>query len=667
MPLRFRSQFLWLGFLLFLLNLVALPAWSQSAGVEQSQLVKARLTSPQKKLVPGEECRLTVELEMAPGVHIYGREPGDAGLPTEIEWQLPQDWPTPEENWPQPTLSSEDGLKCFIYNDKLDIEAKMRVPLLATPGQNVTLKAMVIWLACSETCVPGQANVSLTMPVAGVATPAAGNSSSSPAVQGILPGGCVVNELPGAPSATPLTSDSVSSSPDVATSSSDSIAPFQDFASTSPDSVPSSSDSIPEPPVSAPAPLGEAMAVLLAFAGGIILNLMPCVFPVLSLKALALVNSGQAEQRQRKLQALAYSLGVVVSFWLIAGLLLILRQAGQELGWGFQMQSPYFVICMAVLFMGLGYSMLGFWEIGVSLTRLGDVSAHSGSSFLSGVLATVVATPCTAPFMGTALGYALTLPWYSTMLIFTSLGLGMALPVAVLSLWPAWQRLLPQPGAWMETLKQALAFPLLLAAVYFAWVVDVQAGPYVMAALLTAWVALGLALWINGRWGGLNGKLWAKILSVCVALLGLAAPLSVYYSQVQRTIDHGTSDQERSSVPGSINVVGEGEPSAWSPQAVEAVLQSGHPVFVDFGAAWCLTCQFNERAVLQNAKVQQAMRERGVVLLKADWTDRNDSITRELARFGRSGVPLYVYYPDKYSEPRVLSELITVDSVLDIL
>ncbi len=632
MPLRFRSHLLWLGLLLLLLGLVALPAGAQPVGLNLPQQVKARLTSPQTELVPGGECQLKVELEMEPGVHVYGREPGDTGLPTEIAWQLPQGWPAPEENWPQPTPSNEDGFECFIYNNKLDIEARLRVPDSAIPGQTVTLKATISWLACSESCVPGQADVSLALPVAGVATPAAGSSSSSQVAQGILPGGCVIKEPPGAPPA-----------------------------------VPPPSDSDPLPPASAPAPLGEAMAVLLAFVGGIILNLMPCVFPVLSLKALALVNSGQAERSQQKRQALAYSLGVVVSFWLIAGLLLILRQAGQELGWGFQMQSPYFVICMAVLFVGLGFSMLGFWEIGVSLTRLGDVSAQSGSSFLSGVLATVVATPCTAPFMGTALGYALTLPWYSTMLIFTSLGLGMALPVAALSLWPAWQRLLPRPGAWMETLKQALAFPLLLAAVYFAWVVDVQAGPYVVAALLTAWVAVGLAMWINGRWGGLNGKLWAKILAVCVALLGLAAPLSAYYYQIQRTIAHGTPEQARISVPVGLNAVGEGEPSAWSPQAVEAALRSGHPVFVDFGAAWCLTCQLNERAVLQNAKVQQAMRERGVVLLKADWTDRDDRITRELARFGRSGVPLYVYYRDKESEPRVLSELITVDGVLDIL
>ena len=383
--------------------------------------------------------------------------------------------------------------------------------------------------------------------------------------------------------------------------------------------------------------------------GGLILNLMPCVFPVLSLKALALIKAGGEERSHRRLQAGAYSLGVVVSFWAIAGVLLILRAGGERLGWGFQMQSPYFVSAMSALFMALGFNLLGFYEIGLSLTRLGGLGERSGSAFASGVLATLVATPCTAPFMGAALGYALTLSWPQTLAIFTALGVGMALPVALLALWPAWQRFLPRPGAWMETLKQALAFPLFLAAVYFAWIVDVQAGPLVSAAVLVGWVMLGAAVWVYRRWQ-------SAVMALLLAALALGSGWGAYKYSQSRTIDVGTPEQMRRA-----------DVSAWSPQAVEENLRAGHPVLIDFGAAWCLTCQMNEQAVLESPQVKEALRRRGAVLLKADWTERDDAITQELAKFGRSGVPLYVYYAALGAEPVVLSEIITIDDVVKLL
>lgn len=407
---------------------------------------------------------------------------------------------------------------------------------------------------------------------------------------------------------------------------------------------------------------GLPAAIGLAFLGGLILNLMPCVFPVLSIKALELVHASQADLQTQRRRAWSYSAGVVVSFWLAALSLNVLRAFGHRLGWGFQMQSPYFVISAAYVFVALAFNLLGFYEIGLGFTRLGDGGSQARGSFASGVLAVVVATPCTAPFMGAALGYAFTVPWYENLLIFTALGCGLALPLLLLAFWPAWQRLLPRPGSWMVTLRQALAFPLLLTAVYFVWIIEVQAGPYVSAAVLSGWVALGAAVWLYGRWGQ-YGSRGLSILALLLALGGWSAGGIAFYCQVQRTIS--TVDP----TPAAGNTAAESAVwQPWNPQAAEKAAAEGRKVFVDFGASWCLTCQVNERAVLNQKRVLDAFAKHRVLLLKADWTNNDPQITQALEQFGRSGVPLYVYYNGNPGQaPQVLPEVITADMIVNML
>jgi thiol:disulfide interchange protein DsbD len=334
-------------------------------------------------------------------------------------------------------------------------------------------------------------------------------------------------------------------------------------------------------------------ALALAFAGGVILNLMPCVFPVLFLKALALVSSGAEEKRKLRAQGAAYTLGILVSFWIVVALLLVLKAGGAQLGWGFQLQSPWFVAVMCVGLFVLALSLLGFFEIGLRVTSVGGgLAAKQGlaGSFWTGVLATVVATPCTAPLMGAAVGYALAQRAATAFAVFTAVALGLAAPYLLLTLQPAWTRMLPRPGAWMDVLKKLTAIPLLLTVVWLGWV---------FVHLETRTVAT-----VNG---------WA----------------------------------------------------AYTDAALDTARSEHRPVFVDFTADWCLSCKYNEAAVLRSTDVQVALRDDRYVLLRADWTKYDPKITAALAAVGRSGVPTYVVYPADGSAPVVLPELLTKSVVLD--
>lgn len=408
--------------------------------------------------------------------------------------------------------------------------------------------------------------------------------------------------------------------------------------------------------------LGLGIACLLALFGGILLNLMPCVFPVLSLKLMELINSSQEEKNIRKAQAFSYSFGIIVSFWLVAGTLIALRATGQSIGWGFQMQSPYFVVILSYLFLAMSLNMFGIFEIGLGLTRLGNAGSKSKNSFFSGMVATVAATPCTAPFMGTSIGYALTLPWWQALTIFTILGLGMALPLVLLTVWPSWQRLLPKPGAWMVTLRQLLAFPLLLASVYFVFIVDSQAGPYVTAAVLSGEVTLGFAAWIYGRWGQYGNK-WAIFGAIISLVFALVLGWGSYRYQTNRTIDTGN---KFSQAPTSKNL-SEDIFQSWTPEAVDEALSANRPVFIDFGASWCLTCQINENTVLSSSEICELFKNKNISAFKADWTDRDERITKALERYGRTGVPLYIYYDGTSMEPKILPEILTKNIVIEAI
>ncbi|MFK8042324.1 protein-disulfide reductase DsbD family protein [Congregibacter sp.] len=386
---------------------------------------------------------------------------------------------------------------------------------------------------------------------------------------------------------------------------------------------------------------GLLFMMLLAFTGGIILNLMPCVLPILSLKVLGFAS---APAEQRKHHGWLYSAGVVLSFLLVAGILLGLRGAGQAIGWGFQLQSPGFVIALAYLFVVMGLALSGLIEMGSRFMNLGsDLAGRGGAtgSFFTGVLAVVVASPCTAPFMGTALGYALVQPPLQGLSVFAALGAGMAAPMLLLSYSDTARRLMPKPGPWMERLKQALAFPLYATALWLFWVVGRQTSVDVMAATLLGALLIALGLWL---W---RGALFAKGVAIaCVALAIVFAGWRPAHLNESSALPEGTV--------------------AFSPAALRELIDDGQPVFVDVTADWCITCLANERAVLLTSTVQQAFRDTGVTYMIADWTDYDPVIAEFVASHDRSGIPLYVLY-NGANAPQVLPQLLRTQTVLNAL
>lgn len=396
-------------------------------------------------------------------------------------------------------------------------------------------------------------------------------------------------------------------------------------------------------------------ALFFAFVGGLLLNLMPCVFPVLSVKVLALLEhgGGAGDPARGRKHGLAFGAGVLLSFWLLAGILMALRAGGEQLGWGFQLQSPAVVALLALLMFALGLNLSGVFEIGLTLTRLGGAGAGAGygDSLLTGGLAVLVAAPCTAPFMGAALGFALVQPAVVGLLVFTALGLGLALPFVILASAPRLLRFLPRPGPWLETLKQFFAFPLYATVVWLLWVLGQQAGVDALAIVLLAMILFAMGAWIWAR--GVRTASSAVRTVAGAVMLGAIAATWV--------------GANRAAPPAAVAVTTPGwEP--WSEARVRALRQEGRAVFVDFTAAWCLSCQVNERLALQTASVRNAFSAGNVALLRADWTSRDSSITNVLAGFGRSGVPLYVLYPAGGTGaasilPAVLTPGMVVDAV----
>ena len=396
--------------------------------------------------------------------------------------------------------------------------------------------------------------------------------------------------------------------------------------------------------------LGLWQSIGLAFVGGLILNLMPCVFPVLFLKGLGLVQSSSEERGRLRLHGAVYTLGILVSFWALVAALLALRGAGSRLGWGFQFQSPVFLLLMASLLFFLGLSLAGQFEIGLTLTSAGgSLAAKQGytGSFFTGVLAVIVATPCTAPFMGAAIGYALAAPALVTFAIFTALALGLAAPYVALTLQPAWTRLLPRPGVWMEYLKQGVSVPIFATVIWIAWQVAHTYGALLLAALLVAFLLLAIAGWFLGRWPATR---WSTVLAALV-LAGVIG-FSVYSARSFAVT--AQAEQEKGWQP-------------WSEDTVQKNLSAGRPVFVDFTASWCLSCQVNERVALSRPEVKQAFADSNVALLRADWTQHDEAIAQALEKLGRSGVPAYALYTPGQATPKLLPEALTPGIVLGAL
>jgi thiol:disulfide interchange protein DsbD len=697
-----------------LLCLLVPAALAAQEPTDPSPHSDASLVAKVTSIRPGEPFSVGLRLVMEEGWHSYWRNAGDSGLPTTLAWDLPDGFEAAAIQWPYPSRIERPPLVSYGYEEEVLLLVEIRPPPDLTVGRTVTLAARADWLICEEPCYPATADVAVELPVrdappepdrrwadafarARARLPMApdgwrisGRYGPSGYVLAVSPPVGLDVSFPENPffAAAKSVIDHAAPQP-IARSgegfrirlsvSQFAVGPAERLEGVllargletetpyaalaiAPEVIPGEGEEeVVAPMVAATGyrePLTLFLALAFAFLGGLLLNLMPCVLPVLSIKVLGFVEQGGTDPAGARLHGAAYGLGVLVSFWMLAGALLLLRAAGQELGWGFQLQSPLFVAFMALLFFFLGLMFLGVVEMGGTLTRLGALGRGAGyrNSLLTGVLAVVVATPCTAPFMGAALGFALARPALHGLAVFTTLGLGMAFPYVALSASPALLRRLPRPGPWMESLKQFLAFPLFATVVWLLWVFGRQTGVDGASLLLLALTFLGLAAWILGRWSAPSrARPGRRAVARATATLILLLAGGLAWAGSQKLSDEP-----------AVRLGSEWQP--FSPARVEALRSEGRPVFVDFTAAWCLTCQVNERVTLADAAVKEAFRARDIALLKADWTTRDPEITAALRSFGRSGVPLYVLYsPQPGLPPRILPEILSVGIVLDAL
>ena len=686
----------------------ALPLPSQAAGTVTTPQVRAELLAHAPEgLGAGKPLWLGLLIEHQPHWHTYWKNPGDSGLPTTLQWTLPPGLQAGDIQWPTPRKLPIGPLMNYGYEGRLLLPVPVQVGALPA-GATLPVRLKAEWLVCKEVCIPESGEFSLELPtqaaIAGQAAlfeaaqaalpqPAAGTQGSArvegselvvdigglpaawqgrkltllPETPGVIDNAAPPRDAWAADRWTtrialdPQRSESPTAMPVVLVSDDGKGQPAGlqvQVAVTTPwpaASVPAPLPAAAAAPAAPPAPapsLGSLpLALLLALAGGALLNLMPCVFPVLSLKVFGFAQ--QAHDRRRLLAGgLAYTAGVLLSFLALAALLLALRAGGEQLGWGFQLQSPLFVAALAALFTLIGLNLAGLFEFGSVLPAAWSAARARHPMIdagLSGVLAVAVASPCTAPFMGASLGLALTLPAAQALAVFGALGLGMALPYLLASAWPALARALPRPGPWMATFRGLMAFPMFATVVWLVWVLGQQAGIDGAAALLGALLALAFVAWALGS-PALGGRARAALGTVSLLLLAVALAWAL---PALRTVEAAT--------PAASDKAGAWQP--WSPEAVAQLQRDGKPVFVDFTAAWCVTCQYNKRTTLARAEVLDAFQARGVSLLRADWTRRDARITAELARLGRSGVPVYALYAPGAAAPRLLSELPTVAEV----
>ncbi|MFM8346340.1 MAG: protein-disulfide reductase DsbD family protein [Betaproteobacteria bacterium] len=718
--------------------LVLAPSARASALVTTDQVRAELVVHAPEGLRPGTPAWLGLKIVHKKGWHTYWLNPGDSGLPTQLQWTLPPGLKAGEIDWPVPHRLPIGPLMNHGYEGTL----LLQVPLVVEqplPEQTLTIGLRADWLVCEDVCIPEGGDFTLKLPAGSaraalvrhaalfeetraqlpVVWPGA-RATAKVDAQGLqlelsgLPAAWQGRKLSIFPTAPHVLSPSVE--PQARWGAAGSWSGVMAFSPQRMDQprdmgfVVALAEPLPKgvappglaltaavagtwPPADAGAPapgagglpagsvsegtgtraaggLGGAQApaasgwwaaLALAFIGGLILNLMPCVFPVLSLKVFGFASHAH-DRRALAVGGAAYTLGVVLSFTALAGLLLALRASGEQLGWGFQLQSPPFVAALALLFTLMGLNLLGLFEFDLMVP--GSWAAARANNpmvdhFLTGVLAVLVASPCTAPFMGASLGVAMTMPTPMALGVFVALGLGMASPYLLLCLMPAWAQKLPRPGAWMAKVKHALALPLLATVVWLVWVLGHQAGIDAAAGLLAFLLVLAFAI---GAWG------WAATSGHTPRLLARAASTAVVVGGMAWTLPL-LQDKPPSSGLGAPapSVASAGQAWApWSPQAMADAMAQGQTVFVDYTAAWCVTCQVNKRSTLRHPEVEQALQARGIVTLLADWTRRDEAITRELSRLGRSGVPVYAFYRSG-QDPVLLAEVLTPALMLQAL
>jgi thiol:disulfide interchange protein DsbD len=697
--------------------LAGLLAGQVSAAPINTGHIEVELVAQDAAAVPGSTIYVALRQKIQPGWHTYWRNPGDAGDATKIVWTLPTGWTAGDIVWPTPEKSRVGPLLDYAYTGQVLLPVPIAVPADAKPGSTVTLKAAAAFLVCEEICIPEDAVVTLDMPiVAGAPGPDAkwGAVVAKTLADAPKPAGLkAVFKLDGkvlklAVTGGPLkgadlagayfypysgkvidhaAEQIVERGPEGLTLG---LTPGYDFTAGTPPAElagvvalngqayevaatagepPAGAAGLGAPPASAKvggAAGGTSLAAALLFAvlGGLILNLMPCVFPVLSMKAASLAGHAHDPGKTR-LQGLAFLVGVVATFLALAGLLIAVRAGGAAVGWGFQLQSPVVVASLSLVMLLVALNMSGVFEFGTSVQGVGSRASSRGGvtgAFFTGALAVVVAAPCTAPFMAGALGFALTQPPLISLAVFLALALGFAAPFVLLTFAPALLRRLPRPGAWMDTLKKGLAFPMYGAAAWLVWVFSQQTGSIALGELLAAAVLVAFAGWLWGHAQVLRSKGKPNAVSLILALLALAGAIALTALTASAT-PPAASGAATASAP-----AGEGLASEpWSPERVAALQAEGRPVLVDFTAAWCVTCQVNEKIAMSSAGVAKVFKDKNAVLLRADWTNRDATIAAALAEHGRAGVPLYLVYPAKGGAPVILPQLLTEGMVVEAI
>ncbi len=670
----------------------------------RDQHVTAELVTEVTTVEPGIPFTVALRFEIDPHWHTYWENPGDAGLPTAIDWRLPQGFEAGPIQWPVPMIFKLNDLTNYGYEKEVLHLVEITPAAELKEASSVRLAAEATFLMCSDICIPGRVDLYLDLTIRDA--PSGMNKRWRSALA------TARSALPQSPDPWEFSSngegDTIQLLIDTKGKVNQAIEELyffsadgqvdpnspQDFSVTKGKillklvrakyaersdrlrgvlfskaglfakgesravqlEIPIQSGTAPamgleEPPAASSKGAGSrptafAATIGLAFLGGLILNLMPCVFPVLGLKVLSVVNRSGADRGAVIRHGIVYTLGILVSFWILASLLILLRAGGKELGWGFQLQSPGFVYFIAAFLFLFALNLSGLFELAPGLTAAGSgLRSKEGlsGSFFSGALATVVATPCAAPFLASALGAALTLETLPSLTVFTFIGLGLAVPFLLLSAFPESVHLLPKPGRWMETVKQVLAFPLYGAVGYLIWVLGGQLGESQLLEAILSFVLIALACWIFGRWVTPSSRPTARRIAAIVAA---AFFIVAIYS--------GYPDRSREGV----NWL------EWTPERLNSLRSEGRPVFVDFTARWCATCQTNKKLVFSSKEVQQAFREKKIAALKADWTNQDPRITAALADFGRSAVPFNVLYVPGHEEPRILPEILTPGIVL---
>ncbi len=683
-------------FRIFLLLLLAAAsvAWGMPS-FNKLDSVKAELIAESEGAAAGSTLQVGILLKHKPEWHTYWKTTGDTGYPTAAEWTLPEGWVAGEILWPTPKVFKIGDFINYGYEGDVLLPVRISVPENAVTGSTYPIKTTVSWLMCQDQCVPGSAQLTLNVPVvaapeatahsdlftrnaAKLPTPLEGVSARTDSESKLIELTIPVEDrnrikhlddayvfIEGIETIHYDAKQNIHRTEDgfkvylrantlKAGDTLSGVIAAEDKSGlwTRSFTAEAAAATVTPPQSNSNSDWEIALfSALMAFIGGMILNLMPCVFPVLSLKILGLVQAKEENNTSMASHGLAFTVGVLITMTALAGALILVKSTGSAVGWGFQLQSPWFVFALALLFTAITVNLFGFFEFTVGTNvQLGMKSGRFNgmsvaNSFATGILTVIVASPCTAPFMGAALGYALGATNAEAFLIFFALGLGLSLPWLVLTLFPVLTAWLPKPGMWMVRMRTLMGIPMALTVFWLLWVLQQQVSSVVFIGVLSTCITLAAALFALGKVQfGFERFKMPMIAAAAAAALGYCSLSYVAATDSEVRNEAGT----------------------WSEATVEKHLSEGRPVFVDFTASWCVTCQANKIAVLDRTEVRSAMQRKNVEFLIADWTNRNEEITKALESFGRSGVPLYVLYsPD--GKVKILPELLTQSIVIDAL